>query len=99
MLSIKIVKRALQQGFSGRSSWLLHNPGLTAMPKGCITAEQIEKYMERRALESPNRANRDLRDLKALYNRGINRDIVKGGVLEPDYLPMGERLKRALEYR
>ncbi len=27
MLRIKITKRALQQGFSGRSSWLLHNLG------------------------------------------------------------------------
>ncbi|MFO8165747.1 MAG: hypothetical protein R6T98_14605 [Desulfatiglandales bacterium] len=29
MLRSKIVKRALQQGFSGRSRWLLHNLGLT----------------------------------------------------------------------
>ncbi|MFO8165074.1 MAG: hypothetical protein R6T98_11145 [Desulfatiglandales bacterium] len=28
MLRSKIVKRALQQGFSGRSRWLLHNLGL-----------------------------------------------------------------------
>ncbi|MFO8162927.1 MAG: hypothetical protein R6T98_00145 [Desulfatiglandales bacterium] len=27
MLRSKIVKRALQQGFSGRSRWLLHNLG------------------------------------------------------------------------
>jgi hypothetical protein len=29
MLRSKIVKRALQQGFSGRSRWLLHNLGLS----------------------------------------------------------------------
>jgi len=29
MLRSKIVKGALQQGFSGRSRWLLHNLGLT----------------------------------------------------------------------
>ena len=28
LLRIKIVKQALQQGFSGRSRWLLHNLGL-----------------------------------------------------------------------
>ncbi|MFO8164913.1 MAG: hypothetical protein R6T98_10335 [Desulfatiglandales bacterium] len=39
MLRSKIVKRALQQGFSGRSRWLLHNLGLLLVLKfAAVTA-------------------------------------------------------------
>jgi hypothetical protein len=43
MLRSKIGKQALQQGFSGRSRWLLHNLGL--MDKRPLTQQKINQIL------------------------------------------------------
>jgi len=45
MLRSKIGKQALQQGFSGRSRWLLHNLGL--MQTGCLSPSTVTRFREK----------------------------------------------------
>jgi len=46
-------------------------------PVEVITKQQINEYLTKRALQDGNKAsNRDLKDLKALFNWGINQDKI-----------------------
>jgi integrase len=49
------------------------------VPVAIITTKQISDYLNTRAVEDGSKtANRDLRDLKALYNWGLRQEVIEG---------------------